>query len=110
MRIVPVAGTPSAENGKLVWHAFKNRTVVSCGVAEFPPGFCAHLGEKHVHDHDEVFIILSGEITVPITNGPTGRAGTGDWVLVAAGEEHHLTNHGAQPCIAMYLILKEDRG
>ena len=74
-------------------------------MAEFAPGTVAHEGEKHVHEDDEVFVILTGEIRVPITDGPTDIARAGDWVLVARGEEHHLTNHTQLPCVAMYLIL-----
>lgn len=86
--------------------AFMGRIVADCGIATFPPDFVAHRGEAHRHEHDEVFIILAGEVTVPITGGPSGIAKTGHWVLVEAGEEHHLTNHTTQPCIAMFLVLK----
>ena len=107
MEIVRVSETPGEQQGRMVSKVFLNRTVVACGVPTFPPGLCAHEGEKHVHEHDEVFIILAGEITVPIVGGRTGVARTGDWVLVEAGEEHHLTNHANLPCRAMFLILKE---
>ena len=107
MKIFRALEIPSGENSEAVRDVFQGRTVVSCGVAEFAPGCCAHEGEKHVHEHDEVFVILRGEITVPIVGGPTGVARAGDWVLVEAGEEHHLTNHTTAACKAMFLILKE---
>jgi len=44
---------------------------------------------------------------VPIEGGPSGIARAGDWVLVEAGEEHHLANHTHLPCTALYLILAE---
>ena len=81
------------------------RPIVACGVAEFAPGLCAHEGEKHVHEYDELFIILAGEITVPITGGPTERARAGDCAFVAAGEEHHLTNHTSLPAVALYILV-----
>ena len=105
MRIIRALETPSNENAEAVRDVFFGRTVVQCGVAEFQPGCCAHEGEKHVHEHDEVFVILSGSITVPIVDGPTDVARAGDWVLVEAGEEHHLSNHTTVPCKAMFLIL-----
>ena len=107
MKVVRLHQTPPTAHRDAVQEAFLNRTVVSCGVAEFAPGCYAHQGEKHLHEHDEVFIILNGEITVPITGGPTDIARAGDWVFVAAGEEHHLTNHTHLPCTAMYLILRK---
>jgi quercetin dioxygenase-like cupin family protein len=107
MRVIRALETPSGANSEAVSAIFLNRTVVSCGVAEFAPGCCAHEGERHVHDHDEVFVILHGEITVPIAGGPTDVARAGDWVLVEAGEEHHLSNHATVPCKAMFLILKK---
>ena len=106
MRVIRALETSAADNAQAVKDVFLDRTVVSCGVAEFAPGCYAHEGEKHVHEHDEVFIILSGAITVPIVDGPTDIARAGDWVLVAAGEEHHLSNHTTVPCKAMFLILK----
>lgn len=105
MEVIRVHETPPAAHRDLVQDVFQNKTVVACGVAEFDPGCYAHDGEEHKHDHDEVFIILTGEITVPITDGPTEIARAGDWVLVQAGEEHHLTNHTHLPCTAMYQIL-----
>jgi quercetin dioxygenase-like cupin family protein len=84
-----------------------DRRIAHCGIAEFPPDTVAHEGEKHVHEHDEIFIILAGQITVPVTDGPTEIAHAGDWVLVEAGEEHHLTNHTNLPCVAMYLIVRQ---
>jgi len=106
MKVIRALETPPSENAAAVRDVFLNRTVVACGVAEFAPGRRAHDGEQHVHEHDEVFVILSGAITVPIAGGPADVARAGDWVLVEAGEEHHLTNHTTVPCRAMFLILR----
>jgi len=105
MRVFRALEMPSSENAAAVRGVFRGRRVAECGVAEFAPGCRAHEGERHVHEHDEVFIILSGSITVPITGGPTDVARAGDWVLVEAGEEHHLSNHTTAACRAMFLIL-----
>ena len=106
MKITRVHDTSPADNGKAMLPAFQDKTVVVCGVAEFRPGVVAHEGEAHKHEHDEVFIVLSGEVTVPIVDGPTDIAGTGDWIHIEPGEEHHLTNHTDQPCTVMFLILR----
>jgi quercetin dioxygenase-like cupin family protein len=107
MRIIPVHETAPDEHNLAVREVFLNRTVISCGMAEFPPGHCAHEGEKHVHEHDEVFIVLSGEVTVPVPGRPVGVARAGDWALVEAGEEHHLTNHTGLPCRTIFLVLQK---
>jgi len=107
MKIIRLHETSAAERDSALRDAVLGREIEACGVAEFPPGVCAHEGERHVHAHDEVFIILSGEVTVPITGGQTEVARAGDIVVVAAGEEHHLTNHGTLPCAAAYLIVRE---
>jgi len=107
MKIIRVHETPPEKHRDVVREVFQDRTVVKCGVAQFSPGCFAHEGEKHVHEDDEVFIILTGEITVPIADGPTDIARTGDWVLIEAGEEHHMSNHTHLPCTAMFLILRK---
>jgi quercetin dioxygenase-like cupin family protein len=84
------------ERDEAVHEAFLGRRVASCGMAEFAPGAVAHEGERHVHEHDEAFIIVGG---------PTDVARAGDWVLVKAGEQHHLTNHTHLPCVALWLVL-----
>ena len=105
MNIARLHEATAQERDEAVHEAFLGRRVASCGMAEFAPGAVAHEGERHVHEHDEAFIILTGEITVPIVGGPTDVARAGDWVLVKAGEQHHLTNHTHLPCVALWLVL-----
>jgi quercetin dioxygenase-like cupin family protein len=107
MKVVRVIEVANEEHNAAVRDVFLGRKVVSCGMVEFPPGHYAHEGEHHVHEHDEVFLILAGEITVPIEGGATDVARAGDWALVEAGEEHHLTNHTNSPCKCIYLVLEQ---
>lgn len=107
MRIIRLHQTPPTDNRDLVREAMAGRSVAACGVAEFAPHTVAHEGEDHRHEHDEVFIILGGEITVPGASGESPIARAGDWVHVPAGTEHHLTNHTHLPCSAMYMVLAE---
>lgn len=109
MRVIRLHELGAAERDAALREAALGREVTACGVAEFAPGVRAHDGERHVHPHDEVFIILAGEIAVPIAGGPTEVARAGDIVVVAAGEEHHLTNNSTVPCVAAYLILRRLR-
>ncbi len=105
MRVFRVRELSNEQRAEAVRELLLGRRVISCGVAEFAPGVRAHEGEEHVHEQDEVFVILCGEVTVPIKGGPSEVARAGDWVLVEAGEEHHLTNHTRLPCVAIYLIV-----
>lgn len=105
MKVLKVHMTEIGENSRAVREVFAGKKVASCGVAMLQPGEVAHEGEYHVHEGEEVFVILSGEVTVPITGGQTDIAGTGDWVLIEPGEEHHLTNHTKLPAVVMYLEL-----
>ena len=125
MKIIRLHETSVDENSRQIREVFLHANVSGCGMAEFAPGLVAHDGERHVHGNDEVFVILSGEITVPGVSGsdvvipaapesdislPASPehgeiARAGDWVFVEAGLEHHLTNHTILPCTAMFLIL-----
>lgn len=106
MQIVALAETSGPEMTDALRRVMMHRTVVDCGVATFPPGTVAHAGERHTHPHDELFVILSGEITIPTEGGHDGVARAGDWLVVQAGVDHHLTNRSEVPCTAMYLLLK----
>lgn len=107
MKVIRLHETPPEAHRDTVREVFTDRTVVNCGVAEFAPGCYAHEGEEHKHEHEEVFIVLSGEITVPAEGQPEEIARAGDWILIDANQEHHLSNHTHLPCTCMYLILKK---
>jgi quercetin dioxygenase-like cupin family protein len=105
MQVFRARTTEATALAEAVKQTFAGRKILRCGMAEFAPGCYAHEGEEHVHESDEVFVVLTGEMTVPITDGPSEIVRAGDFVLVAAGEQHHVTNHTQLPCRAMYLIL-----
>jgi mannose-6-phosphate isomerase-like protein (cupin superfamily) len=53
--------------------------------------------EPHVHDEeDDAFLILEGELTFDLDDGPVA-AGPGTFVLVPPGVEHGFSNHGSEP-------------
>jgi mannose-6-phosphate isomerase-like protein (cupin superfamily) len=53
--------------------------------------------EPHVHaDEDDAFLIMEGELTFDLDDGPAA-AGPGTFVLVPPGVEHGFTNHGSKP-------------
>ncbi len=53
--------------------------------------------EAHTHEEeDDAFLILEGELTFDLDDGPVA-AGPGTFVLVPPGVEHGFTNHGSKP-------------
>lgn len=105
MKITKVSNSIE-QNDEAIRTILAGRTIIRSGVALFEPRTVAHEGEKHVHEYDEIFIILDNEILVPIVGGESGVARVGDWVFVEKGEEHHLTNVTESPCTAIYMLIK----
>jgi mannose-6-phosphate isomerase-like protein (cupin superfamily) len=108
MRVIRQHETTCEENSRLLMDAMMSAQVMGCGLAEFAPGLVAHEGEVHVHEHDEVFVVTSGEILVPVEGSAGVVARAGDWIFVEAGLEHHLTNQSVLPCRAIYIVLKQE--
>jgi mannose-6-phosphate isomerase-like protein (cupin superfamily) len=53
--------------------------------------------ESHTHEEeDDAFLILEGELTFDLEDGPV-KAGVGTFVLVPPGVEHGFANHGSVP-------------
>jgi len=106
MRVFKLDSAANAVRASDVKSNLEGRTIVKCGVAEFQPHTVAHQGEPHVHEADEVFVVLRGEMTVPVAGGEAAVLSTGDWVLVEAGEEHHVTNESDTPAVVIYVIFE----
>jgi len=71
------------------------------GLEEFtlPPGVVG--ARPHVHaDHDEVFVVLAGELTLS-TAGADVVLGPGDTAAALRGTVHGYRNDGAQPARAL---------
>ncbi|MBD3419739.1 MAG: cupin domain-containing protein [Chitinivibrionales bacterium] len=58
--------------------------------------------DRHVHDDDEVFVILQGKAKMEI-NGKALQLTTGDICVVEAGEDHHLVSDVVDPCVNLWL-------
>lgn len=74
------------------------------GVKVFAPGETAHPEPRHVHEEDEVFILLQGKGILPI-DGVEYPVQAGDVCIVAAGEDHHLASSVEQPLVAAWYML-----
>lgn len=59
---------------------------------------------RHMHaNEDEVFVILSGEISYWI-EGQTGHVGPGETLFIPRGKEHTFQVPGDQPCRHLVIL------
>ena len=77
------------------------------GYHRFKPGEVAHAGEKHIHDTDEVFLILQGRARLPIEGRPTAELVAGDIAVVEPGEDHHLTGDETDPAVLVWFHVED---
>jgi len=82
---------------------------MGAGRATFGPHTIAHEGEDHRHAYDELFWVLSGNIAVPGCGKGNGKAGPGEFIVVPAGQEHHLTNRTDRSCTVLWMLLGRKR-
>jgi len=78
------------------------------GVYVFRPGETAHPEPRHVHEVDEVFIILQGKGVIPI-DGIDYPVRTGDVVIVEAGEDHHTRSSVEEPLVTAWYVTDRRR-
>lgn len=78
------------------------------GVYVFKPGETAHPEPRHVHEVDEVFIILQGKGVIPI-DGVEYPVQTGDVVIVEAGEDHHTRSSVEEPLVTGWYVMDRRR-
>lgn len=75
------------------------------GMKIFEPGESAHPEPRHVHDKDEVFILLQGEGVLPV-DGVEYPVKAGEVWIVEASEDHHLRSSLEQPLVAVWYEVK----
>ena len=78
--------------------------VVSGGVYVFKPGETAHPEAVHVHDVDEVFIVVQGSGVLPI-DGVDHPIVTGDIIIVEKGEDHHTRSSVDDPLVTAWYVM-----
>lgn len=68
-----------------------------------PPGRIAHADEpRHIHDSEEVFVILQGKAVVHFDKRDVPLA-AGEVMVVEPGENHHLKADRDDPPVMLYL-------
>ncbi|MBO0871470.1 MAG: cupin domain-containing protein [Micromonosporaceae bacterium] len=75
------------------------------GVSRYEAGGRTHPEGRHVHEVPEVFCILQGSGVIEI-DGVAGGFQTGDVLVIAPGEDHHLVSGGKLPLVCMWLHLR----
>ena len=74
------------------------------GVYVFESGETAHPEARHVHDTDEVFIVIQGTGVLPV-DGTDHPIRAGDVVIVEAGEDHHTRSSAEDPLAVAWYVL-----
>ena len=90
-------------HGRLMPDILSDASIDHGGVHVFEPGEHAHPEPRHVHDVDEVFIVLQGAGVIPI-DGREYPLKAGDVVIVAAGEDHHARSSVDDPLVAAWYM------
>ncbi len=73
------------------------------GVHVFAPGETAHPEPRHVHEVNEVLIMLQGTGVFPV-DGKDYPVCAGDVVVVEAGEDHHLRSSADDPLVVAWFL------
>jgi len=82
------------------------RKVVRGGVHVFKPGEVAHADqERHVHEIEEIFIVLQGQGRLPV-EGEVHDAKTGDVIIIEPGENHHMGSSEEDPLVIVWLHIE----
>ena len=76
------------------------------GLLLFEPGQTAHPEPRHVHEADEVFIIVQGKGILPI-EGKEYPVKTGDVAIVKANKDHHLRSSEDDPLIVAWYVMEK---
>ena len=82
-----------------------DKRITGGGIYVFKPGEVAHPEPRHVHDVDEVFIIVQGKGVIPI-DGVEYQIKTGDVVVVEAGEDHHTRSSEEDPLVTAWYLME----
>ena len=91
-------------DSRLLPELFGSREFSGGGIYYFEPGETAH-PESHVHDTDELFMVIEGKGTMPIWDVDTFNIQTGDIIWIKAGENHHTTSSVEEPLVTVWFFV-----
>jgi len=104
-RVVRISDLKPTDS-RLMPDYFGDKKILRGGVVVFKPGQTAHPEPRHVHETDEVFILIQGKGILPI-EGVEYPVKTGDVAIVKAGEDHHLRSSVEDPLVAAWYLMAE---
>ena len=93
-------------DSRLLPEALGDKRITGGGLYVFKPGETAHPEPRHVHDVDEVFLIIQGRGVLPI-DGVDYPIKTGDVVIVEAGEDHHTRSSEDDPLVTAWYLMEK---
>ncbi|NQT19608.1 MAG: cupin domain-containing protein [Planctomycetes bacterium] len=94
----------NSHSSRLLPQLLGDAKITGGGVYVFKPGETAHPEPRHVHEVDEVFIMLQGTGVIPI-DGVDYPVCTGDIVVVEAGEDHHTRSSVDDPLVTAWYVM-----
>ena len=92
-------------DSRLLPDVLGDKKITGGGIYVFKPGEIAHPEPRHVHDVDEVFIIVQGKGVIPI-DGIEYPIKTGDVVVVEVGEDHHTHSSEEDPLVTAWYLME----
>ena len=107
MKLFRLSEIPDARRGHFLGGILSGRSIHHGSMSYKKPGAVTHTEGRHVHDDDEVFVILQGTGEMEI-DGVRHPIGVGDVVVAEAGEDHHLRSSADDPVINLWFHLADE--
>lgn len=101
MKRYRLAHLDDVRDGHVLKGVVPGKYLVVGGIGFKEPGQVTHPGH-HVHDDEEVFIILQGKGEIEI-GGRRHPIAAGDVLVVEPGEDHHLVSSDDDPLVNLWL-------
>ena len=107
MKLFRINGLPDVRDGHFLKGLIPGKHICVGGLSFAPPGSRAHTNDGpqgrdyHVHDDEEVFVILDGKARMEI-NGAVHTLSVGDVCIIEAGEDHHIVSDEHDPSVHIW--------
>lgn len=109
MRLYRLSQLPEVASGHVFGGIVEGRFISTGGMLFLPRKHLAHADEpRHVHDTQEVFVMLQGEAVVHFENRDEPLS-AGEVMVIEPGENHHLESDAEDPPVMLYLHCGQER-
>ena len=99
---------PDTHEGHILTGVISGRYINKGTMSYKPPGFRTHPEGNHVHDDEEIFVILQGKAQMEV-DGELIPLEVGDVLVIEPGEEHYLISDEEDPCINLWFHAGPER-